>query len=124
MATDLNIQLVDRPGALADMAGVLGDAGVNIEGIAGITRDGMGEIHVLVEDEASAREALEAAGTPVVHAHEVLVVDIEDRPGALADVSRRLRDAGVNLALVYLATRTRVVFSVSDMDAARTALGA
>ena len=48
---------------------------------------------------------------------EVVVVDVEDRPGVLADLARQIADAGVDLDLLYIATRNRVVFGSTDLDA-------
>jgi hypothetical protein len=50
------------------------------------------------------------------------VVDVEDRPGVLADLTRKIARAGVNLDLVYVATRNRVVFGAPDLAALRAAL--
>ena len=62
MATDLTISMEDKPGTLAAAAEQLGHAGVNIEGICGYPSGGRGQGHILVEDAAKARQALEAAG--------------------------------------------------------------
>ena len=51
------------------------------------------------------------------------MVDVEDRPGVLADLTRKIARAGVNLDLVYVATQNRVVFGGPDLDALRAALG-
>ena len=53
---------------------------------------------------------------------EVVVVDVDDRPGVLADLTRRIARAGVNLDLVYVATGDRVVFGSPDLAALRGAL--
>ena len=58
----------------------------------------------------------------VTREREVVVVDVDDRPGVLADLSRKIARAGVNLDLVYVATRNRVVFGAADLDALRDAL--
>ena len=50
------------------------------------------------------------------------MVDVEDRPGVLADLTRRIARAGVNLDLVYVATRNRVVFGSADLEALQAAL--
>ncbi len=122
MAKDLTVILEDRPGTLADMGEALGRAGVNIDGVAGIAVDGRGVIHVLVEDAAAARSALEGAGIKVEGDRDVLVLDVEDRPGALGEVARRIANAGANIELVYLATRTRVVIGADDLEKARAAV--
>ena len=125
MATDLSISVVDQPGGLAGAAEALGSAGVNIEGLAGLGGGGTGHIHLLVEDAATARAALEGAGYAIDGEREAVVLDVggEDRPGKLGEVARVAADAGVNLAACYLATRSRLVFVADDAAALRAALG-
>jgi hypothetical protein len=123
MATDLTIDVEDQPSELARLGQVLGSAGVNIEGFCAVTRGGgQAEIHVLVEDAADALTALAAAGLEVRFEQEVAVVALEDRPGALGDVTRRLGAAGINLTLAYVATNTRLVFAADNLDEARGVL--
>jgi hypothetical protein len=107
MATDLTIMLEDRPGALAKAGKALG---------------GEGEVHVLVEDAAAARKALGGAGIRVKAENDVLILDVEDKPGTLGEVAGKLGDAGVNLNLAYLATNTRLVLGADDLAAARSVL--
>jgi hypothetical protein len=122
MTKDLTIILEDRPGSLAKVGEALGKAGVNIDGSCGITCEGVGVFHILVEDSAKARKAVEDAGFEVRDECSVLVLEVEDRPGELGKVARRIADAGVNLELMYLATRTRVVIGADDLEKARTAV--
>ncbi|MFQ6000483.1 MAG: ACT domain-containing protein [Anaerolineae bacterium] len=122
MMKDLTVILEDRPGTLADMGEALGKAGINIEGSCGFAIEGKGVGHILVEDAGAARRALEEVGIEVGDEREVLVLEIEDRPGALGEVSRRIANAGVNIELVYLATNTRLVIGADDLDKARAAL--
>jgi hypothetical protein len=123
MATDVTVYLDDQPGELARLGRVLGEAGVNIEGFCAIaSAGGQAETHVLIEDAAVAFDALAAAGIEVVFEQEVAVVPVEDRPGELGHVSRKLGDAGVNITLAYLATSTRLVFAADDFAKAKTAL--
>ena len=51
------------------------------------------------------------------------MVEVEDRPGVLADLTRQIAKAGVNLDLVYVATQNRVIFGADDLHGLRTALG-
>jgi len=44
---------------------------------------------------------------------EVVVIEVEDRPGVLADLTRKVARAGIDLDLVYIATRSRVVFGAA-----------
>ncbi len=124
MPTDLTVILEDRPGALAKVGEALGRAGVNIEGICGVTVSGKGTVHILVENGKKARQVLEANHIDVAKEVEVLVVPVEDRPAVLGNVARRLATAGVNLNLAYLATSTRLVIGADDLKKAREAVQA
>jgi len=119
----LEIELEEKAGTVAAAAEALGKAGVNIEGICGFVVGGKGVGHVLVGDPAKARQALESAGARVTGEQDVLVLDIEDKPGALGKLTRKIADAGVSLNAVYLATRTRVVLGARDLEKARAAAG-
>jgi len=121
MAKDLTVTGwgQDRPGVAAEIGEALGQAGVNIEGAFGSGRHG--EVHVLVEDGGSARSALEGAGFTVSDERDVVVVQLEDRPGSWGDAARKLADAGVNIDWHYLATGTRMVVATADLEKARGA---
>ena len=124
MAVDLVIDIDNTPGALARVAAAISDAGVNI---AAATCTGPGEraeLHILVPHAGAAKHALSISHLVVTREREVVVVDVEDRPGVLADLTRKIARAGVDLDLVYVATRSRVVFGAADLDALRTALDA
>ena len=122
MAKDLTVILEDRPGTLADMGEALGKAGINIDGLCGFPCQGKGTIHILVEDAAVARRALEERGLEVRDEREVLILEVEDRPGAFGDVTRRIANAGVNIDLAYPATNNRLVIGADDLDKARAAV--
>ena len=122
MAKDLTVILEDRPGTLADMGEALGKAGINIEGCCGFRSEGKGVIHILVEDVVAARRELQQAGLEVRGEREVLVLEVEDRLGALGDVTRRIAKAGVNVDLIYLAANTRLVIGADDLHKARAAV--
>ena len=120
---DLTIEVDDKVGAVAGIAEALGRAGVNIEGISVVAAGGKGVGHVLVEDAQKARQALQTAGARVTGEQDAVVSEIEDRPGSLGKLTRKIADAGVNLNAVYLATRTRVVLGARDVEKLRSAAG-
>jgi hypothetical protein len=122
MAKDLTVVLEDRPGTLAELGEALGKAGINIDGLCGLPCEGRGIIHILVEDAAGARRALEDAGLEVSTEREVLLLEAEDRPGSLGEVARRMASSGVNIDFVYKATRTKLVIGVDDLERARGAV--
>jgi hypothetical protein len=126
VATDLRISVEDRPGGLATVGEALGGAGINIEGLCGVGMGDRGVIHVLVEDAAAARAALEAAGVTIEAESEPLVSDVsagKATPGTVGQMARAIADAGVNLRALYIATDNRAVAVTDNNDAARRALG-
>jgi hypothetical protein len=125
MPTDLTVILDDRPGELARLGEVTGDAGVNIRGLAAFTGEGKGVIHVLIEDDVATRcrDALERAGMGIADERDVLVIDIEDRPGTLGELTRQLAEANVNIDLAYtIFGGVKIVIATDDMKRARAAL--
>jgi hypothetical protein len=124
MAVDLVIDIENTPGALAEVAAAISDAGVNIAAATCVGPGERAELHILVKHAEAAKHALAIShGVTVTREREVVVVDVEDRPGVLADLTRKIARAGVNLDLVYVATRDRVVFGSPDLAALRAALG-
>lgn len=123
MAFDLTIEIENKPGALAEVAGAISDAGVNVAAAACIGAGERAELHILVPHAEAARHLLAISHLAVTREREVVVVDVEDRPGVLADLTRKIARAEINLDLVYVATQNRVVFGAADIAALRSALG-
>ena len=123
MATDLVIDIENSPGALAEVAASISDAGVNIAAATCIGGGERAELHILVPHAEAARHSLAISHVAVSREREVVVVDVEDRPGVLADLTRKIAKAGIDLDLVYVATRNRVVFGAADLDGLKAALG-
>jgi hypothetical protein len=52
-----------------------------------------------------------------------IVVDVEDRPGTMGEVARRIGEAGVNIELAYTTFgAVRLVLGVENLDRARAAM--
>ena len=124
MAVDLVIDIENWPGSLAEIAAAISDAGVNIAAATCVGPAERAEMHILVKHAEAVRHALAISHVAVTREREVVVVEVEDRPGVLADLTRKIAGAGVNLDLVYIATRNRVVFGSPDIDALRDAVNA
>jgi hypothetical protein len=122
MPADLTIDVENSPGALARVATAISDAGVNIAAATCIGSGERVELHILVPHAEAARHALAISHLAVTREREVVVVDVQDHPGVLADLTRRIARAGVDLDLVYVATRNRLVFGAGDLAALREAV--
>ena len=123
MSIDLVIDLENTPGALAKVAAAISDAGVNLAAATCLGAGERAELHILVPHAEAARHALAISHVAVTREREVVVVEVADEPGVLADLTRRIARAGVDLDLVYIATRNRVVFGAADLPALKAALG-
>ena len=123
MAFDLVIEVDNTPGALAEVAAAVSDAGVNLAAATCIGNGNSAELHILVPHPEPVRHALANTHLGISREREVVVVEVDDRPGVLADLARRIAGAGVNLDLLYIATRNRVVFGAPDLDALKNVLG-
>ena len=125
MPTDLTVILDDRPGELARLGEIMGEGGVNIRGLAAFTGEGRGVIHLLLDDDVAARavEELRRDGMGIADEREVLVVDVDDRPGSLGELARELAEANVNVDLAYTTFGgMKIVIVTDDLENARTAL--
>ena len=122
MSVDLVIDVENSPGALAEVAAAISDAGVNIAAATCIGPGDRAELHILVPHAEAAKHLLAISHLAVTREREVVVVEVHDEPGVLADLARKVAKAGVNLDIVYVATRNRVVFGSPDLAALRAAL--
>lgn len=120
------VDLEDRPGSIAAVAEALAIKGISITSLAGIASRGAGAAAILTNDEAGTRKAL-ADGRFSVREIEVVPHAIEDRPGAFAEVARKLADAGVNLEAVLptgmSGGKVSIAFATKEAAKAREALG-
>lgn len=123
MPTDLVIEVANEPGALASVAKGISDAGVNLAAATCVGTGEHAELHILVPHPDAVRHALAISHVGVTREREVAVVEVDDRPGILADLTGRIAAAGVNLDLVYVATHNRVVFGADDLAGLKAALG-
>ena len=123
MAFDLVIEIPNEPGALEKVAAAISDAGVNIAAATCTGPAETAELHILVKHAEAAKHALAITNLAVTGEREVVVVEAHDQPGELADMARKVAQAGINIDLLYVATRNRVVFGAQDIDGLRAALG-
>jgi hypothetical protein len=113
-AADLAVTLPeDRPGMLAKAIGCVSGAGINIDGYTEMS----GVVHVLTTDVAATRRVLADAGFQFIQQQQIVLVPVEDKPGAAARVFQRIADAHVNVRYSYLATGNRLVIASDNPEA-------
>ena len=126
-AIQISAFLANRPGELARITHHLASFNVNIKAVS--VSDGMdyGVVRFIVNDADRAGAALCEIGTGFVST-DVVLAEIPDRPGALAELCQKLADAGINIRYIY-ATVTpgggvaQAVISTEDNDKAEQVIG-
>jgi hypothetical protein len=79
-------------------------------------------LHVLVDDAAAARAALEGAGLEVRDDREVVILSrLAHEPGTLGAALRKFADANVNLDLMYIGQDGSIVVGGTDLEGLRQA---
>ena len=123
MPTEIVIEAEDRPGMMASLGELLGEAGVNITAAAAFTHEGRGFLHFVVQEADRALSALREASWQVVGVQEVLSISLDDRPGELGRFARQLAEAGINITSLYIAGGRagdkELVVAVDDLHKAR-----
>jgi hypothetical protein len=120
------IELDNRPGSLADVAAAIAEKGININGVAGLAGSTTGLVAIVTNDEDATRSALDGLGARYREA-ALASASLEDKPGTLADIARRLADAGVNIEAIFPTGmeggRITVALGVDNIEAARSVIG-
>ena len=123
MAVDLRIVVANRPGTSLQILDALAAEGISIRGFCGDIRPGerWGFLHILVNDPdyENARDVVLRTGVEITSEHEVEVLDMDDRPGAVADAVRRYVDAGRNIEVLYMGANSKLVVGPEDMQKPR-----
>ncbi len=124
--TQLVISGQSKPGVMAEVASVLGAAGVNIKAFSAPEVTGTGKLRLLVADVDGARAALRAAKIRFSE-ETALLLSLENKPGALNEVANLLTKARINIKCGYCTPsregkRAIVVLTVSNTDKALSIL--
>ena len=122
-AKQLSVRVENRPGTLAHVARVLGDAKVNILAFLTTTLGAEGSVQVVVDNVNKARNALDREKLPFTE-EDVLQVVLPNVPGALATFAGKLAAKDINITSGYQTSvkgskKATVVFAVSDLEKAR-----
>ncbi|MEQ1628669.1 MAG: hypothetical protein ABL965_14825 [Nitrospira sp.] len=120
--TQLVISGQSKPGVMAQVAAVLGEAGVNIKAFSAPEVTGTGKLRLLVADLDGARVALKTAKIKFKE-ETALLLSLKNQPGALMDVAELLTQNRINIKCGYCTPsregkRAIVVLTVSNTNKA------
>jgi len=99
---EISVIVANRIGILAEMADLLADHGINIEAVAGYAIDQEeAKIMLVVDDALRAVDALRKRGYTSIKEREVLLLEVENKPGALKTVVKVLEQENINISQLY-----------------------
>lgn len=96
----LSVFVENKLGRMAEITGVIGDAGVDVRALSIADTSDFGILRLIVDQPETALEALRSAGI-TVSLTDVIAVGIEDRPGAFAKAVKIMSDAGIGIEYMY-----------------------
>ena len=122
-----SVFLINKPGVLAQVSRQIATTRVNILAMTMTDSSEHGVLRLVAEDPERLRTALATLNLPTTET-DVLVIDMPNRPGALADVCGRLAEGHINISYAYCTTgasggKTKGVFKVADTKKAMKLLG-
>jgi hypothetical protein len=122
--TQISVFIANRPGELAKLTSHLAQFNINMKAISVAEAMDYGIVRMITNDPDKAGAALSDRGYGFVR-NEVVVVEIPDRPGALAELCRKLADAGMDIRYLYSTVTpgggvASAVLSTDDNDRADT----
>ncbi|MCE5278352.1 MAG: ACT domain-containing protein [Planctomycetaceae bacterium] len=122
MQTQFSVFLVNKPGVLAQVTAALAKAKVNIMALTLVDSMEHGVLRLVCHDAAAARKVLGQAHDRWTET-DVLVMELENRPGSFSHVAERLAEEHINISYAYSTGggqggKTTAVFKVADMKKA------
>ncbi|MFH1460173.1 MAG: ACT domain-containing protein [Candidatus Omnitrophota bacterium] len=103
MGKEICVTVINEVGALAKITSFLVNHGINLEAVAGYAR-GEGEeagLMFVTSNNLAAIDALADYGYETIRENDVIIVEVENRPGALKNISERLAQNGINISYIY-----------------------
>jgi hypothetical protein len=118
----ISVFLDNRPASLAELARSVADSGINLRALSiAETRD-FGTIRIIVSDPDACAEVLQKSGYHCIET-EVLAIEVEDRPGGMADVLEVIAGEHISVDYAYAMVEKRegsavVILRVDDISKA------
>jgi len=123
---EIQVGIGNRVGVLAEISKLFADKGINIEGVAGYVVAKQAMLAIISDDTLRATDALRKAGFKDVKENNVIIIELENKPGALHTITSLLAENRIDIKEIYGTASTacpaQVVLSTSDNDKALVAL--
>jgi len=122
---EIAVAVINEVGALAKITSFLVNHGINIEAVAGYATS-IGEeagLMFITDNNSVAIAMLQEHGYEDIRQNDVLIVELENTPGALKNISETLAQNAINITYIYATTcmagcPTKIILSTSENDKA------
>jgi len=121
MAKQISVTVINKIGVLDKMARYLAERGINIEAISGFEIPGSdnAKIMLVVDDTRRTIEALRERDFGSIEETDVIVLELDNKPGALRTITGLLTYKAINIRYIYATTSrdtwyVKVILSTSD----------
>ncbi|MFA5275620.1 MAG: hypothetical protein WC417_01845 [Candidatus Omnitrophota bacterium] len=123
LGQEIQIGTGNKAGVLANVSKLLSEKGINIEGVAGHVINNEAKIMVITNDALRAKDALSKAGYKEVKENQVIIIELENKLGALKTVTSVLAEGKIDIKQIYgtacvAGCPAQLVLSTSDNDKA------
>lgn len=126
MIKQISVFMKNEPGRLSHVTKILAAAGIDIRALTVAETADFGILRLIVDDPDKAYKTLKDKQIAVVE-HDVLGVEVEDKPGGLSKIAQLLEEEGINIEYVYaFVTKSHekayVVLRLDDIEGGRRLL--
>lgn len=129
LGEEITITTRNKVGILADVAMLLSNKGINIEAILGYEAGISGKVFLVTNANLVIINELKKKKYRMVKETEVLLVDLENKPGALKVVATEMKEHNIDIKYAYVTPCTcvnkgssRMVLQTSDNERAMALL--
>ncbi|MFW6129230.1 MAG: ACT domain-containing protein [Candidatus Aminicenantaceae bacterium] len=100
IGTELQVITPNEPGILGRVLGTLANAGINLKALCSYSEDEKGKFFLVASDNNKAEKSLKLLGYNV-KMNKVVLVQVEDRIGAGAEIGALLGNANIDVKYCY-----------------------
>ena len=101
LGKEIVVNVTNHIGILAAISKILADHGINIEAVAGYAVESEAKIMVITDDNLRAADALIKAGYKGARENPVIIVQLENKAGALRNITTRLAAESIDIKYIY-----------------------
>jgi len=98
--TQISVFLENKKGRLYDVCSLFGQHGINIRALTIAESEGFGVLRTVVDKPQEAMKALKDCGM-VANLTDIVAVEVDDRPGGLANLLKTFSNNGINVEYMY-----------------------